>query len=288
MKKIKKKISIHISHYVSKNSQKIYLKKIFKNFSKFDTDNYFFIHSNVNLKSKNLKKIKYIFHNLKNGDPRYLTWKSRKLMEKQKNNFDYFIYMEDDINFTKKNFQYWLKNSKDCIKNDFNLGFFRFEKDRKGLLWSSDLSFKLSKYVLLNKKKYIVNDVNPYCAFWIYNKFEFNKFIKSNIWKFKWKKKSAFAFYNIQEMSAVGWHGLNMERYLATIIPIKSGLPSNGSMVHHMSNVHVKKNVLSYKVKINDLILKTLEKYEHPSSINRMKKKIKYILLNPFRKYLFN
>ena len=84
---------------------------------------------------------------------------------------------------------------------------------------------------MLNKKKYIVNDVNPYCAFWIYNKFEFNKFIKSNIWKFKWKKKSAFAFYNIQEMSAVGWHGLNMERYLATIIPIKSGLDTKNHLL---------------------------------------------------------
>lgn len=288
MKKSKKKIAIHISHYISDISKKNYLQKIFKNFRKFNTNNYFFIHSNINLRSKNQKKIKYIFHNLKNEDPRYLTWKSRKLMEKQKNNFDYFIYMEDDISFTRKNFEYWLRYSKECIDNKFNLGFLRYEKDERGNLWSSDLSYKLNKYVILKKKKYIVNDVNPYCAFWIYNKSEFNKFIKTNIWKFNWKKKSAFAFYNIQEMSAVGWHGLNMERYLASIIPISSKLPNTGSMIHHMSNIHVKKKVLSYKVRIKNIIFKNLKKYKHPSKVNRITKQIKYDLYKPFQKYLFN
>ena len=288
MKKSKKKIAIHISHYISDISKKNYLQKIFKNFRKFNTNNYFFIHSNINLRSKNQKKIKYIFHNLKNEDPRYLTWKSRKLMEKQKNNFDYFIYMEDDISFTRKNFEYWLRYSKECIDNKFNLGFLRYEKDERGNLWSSDLSYKLNKYVILKKKKYIVNDVNPYCAFWIYDKSEFNKFIKTNIWKFNWKKKSAFAFYNIQEMSAIGWHGLNMEKYLASIIPINSKLPSAGSMIHHLSNIHVKKKVLSYKVRIKNITLKKLKKYKHPSKVNRIKKQLKYDLYKPFQKFLFN
>ena len=288
MKKSKKKIAIHISHYISDISKKNYLQKIFKNFRKFNTNNYFFIHSNINLRSKNQKKIKFIFHNLKNEDPRYLTWKSRKLMEKQKNNFDYFIYMEDDISFTRKNFEYWLRYSKECIDNKFNLGFLRYEKDERGNLWSSDLSYKLNKYVILEKKKYIVNDVNPYCAFWIYNKSEFNKFIKTNIWKFNWKKKSAFAFYNIQEMSAIGWHGLNMEKYLASIIPINSKLPSTGSLIHHLSNIHVKKKVLSYKVRIKNITLKKLKKYKHPSKVNRIKKQLKYDLYKPFQKFLFN
>ena len=73
------------------------------------------------------------------------------------------------------------------------------------------------------------------------------------------EEKSAFAFYNIQEMSAIGWHGLNMERYLASIIPISSKLPNTGSMIHHMSNVHVKK-VLSYKVRIKNIIFKKFKK----------------------------
>ena len=84
-------------------------------------------------------------------------------------------------------------------------------------------------------------------------------------------------------MSAIGWHGLNMERYLASIIPISSKLPNTGSMIHHMSNVHVKKKVLSYKVRIKNIIFKNLKKYKHPSKVNRITKQIKYDLYKPFQ-----
>ena len=58
-------------------------------------------------------------------------------MKSQKNNFDIFIYCEDDILFDKKNFNYWLKHKNTCIKNNYNLGFLRFEinkKDKKNFI----------------------------------------------------------------------------------------------------------------------------------------------------------
>ena len=42
-------------------------------------------------------------------------------MFKQRKLYDFFIYSEDDILFTKKNFYYWLKYKDLCIKNDYNL-----------------------------------------------------------------------------------------------------------------------------------------------------------------------
>ena len=121
--------------------------------------------------------------------------------------------------FSKKNFKYWLNYKNICIKNNFNLGFLRTEnKNRK--LFSTDLIKQIKFQMLINNIKFAVNNVNNYCAFWIYDKKELNKFIKTNFWRFKWKGKNMYAFYGIREMSAVGWHGKNMSRYKATVIPL--------------------------------------------------------------------
>ena len=37
-------------------------------------------------------------------------------MESQKDDYDIFIYCEDDLLFTKKNFQYWLAHKDKCIQ----------------------------------------------------------------------------------------------------------------------------------------------------------------------------
>ena len=34
----------------------------------------------------------------------YLTWFSRSLMEKQKNDYEYYMYIEHDIKFSENNF----------------------------------------------------------------------------------------------------------------------------------------------------------------------------------------
>ena len=52
-------------------------------------------------------------------------------METQRNDYDIFIYCEDDLLFTKKNFKYWLSHKDKCIQNNFNLGFLRVEVNKK-------------------------------------------------------------------------------------------------------------------------------------------------------------
>ena len=105
----------------------------------------------------NNKKIKYIKYNFKNDHPFKLTWFCRNLMKSQKNNFDIFIYCEDDILFDKKNFNYWLKHKNTCIKNNFNLGFLRFEINKKDKnYYSTDQIEQSSKFLNIAKKKYLV------------------------------------------------------------------------------------------------------------------------------------
>ena len=237
------KIALHICSYNGRNYKKryIFLKKIVKNYFLIDKKTKIFIHTNKITEKFKIKKVNYIKHNLHNTNPFYLSWKCRELIKKQRNHFDCFIYSEDDILFTKENFNYWLKFKNISIKNDFNLGFFRIEK-RNGKMFSTDLTESLKYKISISGVKFVVNNVNNYCAFWIYDKNELKKFIKTKYWKFDWKGKSMYAFYGIREMSAIGWHGKNMKRYKATIIPLfKKKLPT-GSFVSHLSNNHAMTN----------------------------------------------
>ena len=70
----------------------------------------------------------------------------------------------------------------------FNLGFVRVEDNKRKGLYLVDIFLQLYKYIFINDNKYFINDVNPYCAFWIYDQIEFKKFINTKIWKFNWKK----------------------------------------------------------------------------------------------------
>ena len=262
------KICVHIIFYNSKNlsnqtgklnfNKSYYLSKVIKGYLKINRHIKIFIHTNTNSrflnKYKKNNKIKVIKYNLKNENPRYFPWKCRKVMEKQKNDYDVFIYTEDDILFEKKNFNYWLKYKDLCLNNNYNLGFLRFEISKNKKKYISDILKPLSKYVKIGHKKFIVNDLNPFCAFWILDKLEFNKFIQTKYWKFKWSGKNYRAYYDPEVMSGIGWHGLNMNRYKATVIPIKSKNINENCYIHHLPNNYVNSKFDFAKLKSSKIL----------------------------------
>ena len=50
-------------------------------------------------------------------------------MFEQQFDYDYFMYVEDDILVPKQAIEYWLKYSPQMVQNKYNLGFVRIEKD---------------------------------------------------------------------------------------------------------------------------------------------------------------
>ena len=259
----KEKIVVHISFFQAKkyfqNHDKIInLRKIIENYLKISKNLDIYIHSNKSITLKSNKHIIKKIYNLKNQHPFYLSWKFRKEMEKQKNSYDFFIYTEDDILFTKKNFEYWKKYKDQCLSNKLNLGFVRVEDNKSKGLYLVDIFHSLYKYIFINDNKYFINNVNPYCAFWIYDKIEFKKFINTKIWKFNWKKNYQ-AFGNIREMAAMGMHGINMPIYRKTIIPVnKSNKLDPGSVICHLENKYSITNHGPGSLKLKNLIkLKT-------------------------------
>lgn len=262
------RISVHIPFYVDSNITKknFFLQKVCKSYLKISKNLKIFIHTNKIIKTEN-KRIKFIYHNLTNDDPYKLTWNCRKLMFSQRNKYEIFIFGEDDIIFSKKNFNYWLKYKDLCIRNCFNLGFLRTEiKKKSKLLHSTDQVSRIKYYVDLCKIRFAKLE-NSYCALWIYDQEEFKKFIKTKYWKFNWKWITISGILLIREMAAVGWHGENMSgqfmnRYYSTIIPLVNDRLDKNSYIKHISNKYANNPAgLFGAIKINNLLSKNLNKF---------------------------
>jgi hypothetical protein len=172
--------------------------------------------------------------------PYYLTWENRKLVEKNLNNYDAQLYLEDDICFTAENFNYWLAHKDACYQNDFNLAFLRFEETAQQTKFLTDLTAVPEKVIRLNNQFFLLNDVNPYGGFWIYDRQELNRFTQTKEWKFN------FDGFPIREKSAIGHHSLNMKRFKGNVIPLVHFDPSSGMaelpascLVHHLPNTYI-------------------------------------------------
>ncbi len=278
------KISVHIPYFFDskKKSQVKNFNKVCKSFLNISKNTKIFVHTNK--KNKNKKNIKFISYKFKDDHPYKLTWYPRKLMEKQKNNFDIFIYCEDDLLFTKKNFNYWLKYKDIFLKNNYNVGFVRVEVNKKDkLMYTADQVSKSKFFVEINSKKYLVIS-NPHCAFWIYDKNEFNEFVKTKFYKFEWKWITKSGILLSREMASHGWYGTNMNgidmnRYKATIIPFKKNHIDKDSLVRHLSDTYCNNPAGIFGTfKLKDIIDSELIKFKPVNSYQRILKRVKYLL----------
>ena len=279
------KIAVHITHHITGNPKEmikkdILLKKVINSYLSLSKSVNIFVHLNKKMQLKyKTAKVNCIVYKLKKEHPFYLSWKCRRIMEKQKNNYDVFVYTENDILFKKNNFNYWLQNKDICKNNNYNLGFIRVEDNKKKGIYAIDIFLKLKKFISINNRKFIINDNNSYCAFWIYDNEEFNKFIRSNVWKFKWKTR--FQHYgDIRAMSAIGWHGRFMGRYKETLIPLKNNRIDINSIVYHLENKYSITNHGPGSLKIKEILNKELIKVDFIYPLKIFMRKIYKKIIN--------
>jgi hypothetical protein len=231
------KITKHISFYFLE-SRMIYINRILDETNQYKHTTDIFIHTNIHLKKDLLNPytngtIHIIYHDLTNMNPYHLTWKCRDLLKQQQHDYDIFMYIEDDILVPYKAIQYWLDNQS-LIDMNYNLGFVRIEVDNH-IEYITDLyGEKLDTILTLNDKKYCVNNKNPYCAFWIYHKSEFNRFVNS-----KYYNPNTISGYGIREQSAIGLHGTQTHFYKNTLIPMIHDKLIDECKIYHMPNNYV-------------------------------------------------
>ena len=247
------RITKHISFYYIEN-RVCYMNKIIDETNKYKFITDLYIHTN----SKILKKedfneytngnINIIYHDLSNIHPYYLTWKCRNLLKTQANDYDIFIYTEDDILIPFNAILYWLEYNKNLIRHNYNLGFVRIEtKDNEEYL--TDLpGNKLKTTINLDGIDYCINNINPYCAMWIYNKDEFNKFVSS-----KYYNINTIPGYGIREKSAIGLHGKSNYWYKGTLIPLINNKLNINCKIYHLPNNYVENPISNFAtIKFDD------------------------------------
>jgi hypothetical protein len=239
------KIAKHISFYFI-SDRIIYINKIIAETNKYLHSTDIFIHTNNkllfpedfdNYTNYTNGKIKIIYHDLSGIDPHYLTWKCRDLLKQQRYDYDIFMYIEDDILVPYKAVKYWEERNEKLIKDNYNLGFVRIEVGNDGDEYITDLPGKqFTNCTFLDSEMYCINDITPYCAFWIYNKHEFNKFVDS-----KWYDLHNIIYYSncIREKSAFGLHLFTTDWYKKTVIPIVDNKLSSDCKIYHITNNYV-------------------------------------------------
>ena len=246
-------ISIHIPFY-NPNPQKKegfrqltrfdFLKENIENLKKLSIKSDIFVHTHNDFLDDKKLDAEIINHKIKDSDLEkgYLTWLSRPIMEKQKNHYDYFMYLEHDIEFSEKNLQYFLKYQDLLNEKKFHLGYLIYEKNQNDFKnYCIHLTKKLMKFITIGKQKFFINDLENYCCFWIYNQKIFKKFIKTDWWSFKKKPTNFRHYYGITERSSIGYHALSMNYFKSTLLPEVNGRPDPDSFVEHMTNNYFNK-----------------------------------------------
>ena len=173
-------ISIHIPFY-NPNPQKKegfrqltrfdFLNENIENLKKLSIKTDIFVHTHNNFLSDKKLEAQIINHKISesNLEKGHLTWLSRLLMEKQKDDYEYFMYLEHDIRFTEKNLKYFIKYQDYLNKKKFNLGFLVYERNQNDQKkYCVHLTKKLKKYINIDTQKFFINDFENYYCCWIY------------------------------------------------------------------------------------------------------------------------
>lgn len=235
-----KKISIHICFFYIE-SRLEYISRILEETNHYPYRANIFIHTNVKelpaeiLLQYTNGNVSTVYHNLEGENPYYLAWKCRPLLLKQRDYYDIFMYIEDDILVPRKAIEYWENNHSELVELRYNLGFLRIETDSEGREFVTDLRNNLSTIQEINGKSYCINDENPYCAFWIYDKDEFRRWTEVT----KYYVDTVYG-YEIREASAIGLHEKFGNWYKETVIPIDENKQLDPDCrIYHMPNNYI-------------------------------------------------
>lgn len=170
------KIAKHICFYYKEDRIR-YLNQLIDAASEYDDEVDIFIHTHNHAKWLSEKihrhdnlNIKIVKHDLK-CHPFFLTWKPRILMREQikEDNYDIYMYVEDDILVSNDSIKYWKKYFADFYEKQINLGFIRTETNSSGKEFWTDASSNNYKHMIIENNILDLGIIS-YSAFWIYDK----------------------------------------------------------------------------------------------------------------------
>tara|TARA_B100001564_G_scaffold355949_1_gene369188 strand:+ start:556 stop:1365 length:810 start_codon:yes stop_codon:yes gene_type:complete len=241
------KIAKHICfHY--QEDRIPYLNQLIDAASLYEDDVDVFIHTHNNKKwlSEKIHKhdnlsIEIIEHNMKEH-AYFLTWKPRKLMREQikEDNYDTYMYVEDDILVSNSNIKYWKKNFVNLYQQKINLGFIRTEIKEGKEFWTD--SCGSNHHAMLKENNMLDIGIIDYCAFWIYSKeltARMLEIVKKPIKVNYCREKAAFGANLFVSMPGTFGKELTEIVFNKTIIPLEDGKLPKDCQVYHLPNNYI-------------------------------------------------
>lgn len=103
-------------------------------------------------------------------DPFKLTWMHRVEIQKRLNDFDAFMYLEDDIIVPEKTMHRWLIETPRLAELGLLPGFVRVEENRSGTLMLADYRERVDRsYITYVEGRPYLRTPYPYQACWVYD-----------------------------------------------------------------------------------------------------------------------
>ena len=181
--------------------------------------------------------------------PFLLTWQHRKNIISLKDEYDYFMYLEDDISVSYDALEEWREDSNLLFKHNKIRGFIRCEENANNEIVSIDYPDKIKCKEIVNiDKKIFFRPKNPYQGFWVYSKKQLKKFIKSKCWE------DGNCEWEVRERASAGmiW---NDEKKHSLLVPMKRSTIPDYVYVKHLPNNYALDNKERHgSLKVRDLV----------------------------------
>lgn len=183
--------------------------------------------------------------------PFLLTWQHRKNIISLKNEYDYFMYLEDDISVTYEALRKWREDSVLLYKYGKIRGFIRCEENNDHEIVSTDYLEKIKcNQIGCFGGKIFFKPKNPYQGFWVYSKEQINKFIESMCWH------DGNCDWEVRERASAGMIWLDNQRH-NLVVPIqKSNIPDYVFVKHLPNNYAMDTNNKHGTIKTKELMPK--------------------------------
>ena len=185
------KLLVHVTfHFVDDRIK--YLETVVKNLQSYEFSKIDIIidtNSNETVSSLSIENvnprttIKFKVHK-DLSHPYLLAWQHRANMNASINDYDFFMYLEDDIYVPFKALQRWRQDSDFLYPEKYLRGFLRVEKNKNGVLISTDQCKRAKLWNLVRVKNSLFYFPHvPYQAFWICDHQQMMDFINSPAWQ---------------------------------------------------------------------------------------------------------
>jgi len=164
--------------------------------------------------------------------PFLLTWAHRHNISDQIDKYDYFMYIEDDIEIHYDALTRWRDDSHSMHEDGYLRGFMRTEiNSRNNTVLTDQKSVMKFRNLQYYKNKPYLRPSNPYHGFWIYSQQQMKIFIKSQCWL-----DGNYPKWGVRERAAAGMTWLDTSSH-NILIPLTNALEIPEDVrVHHLPN----------------------------------------------------